>query len=86
MDRYGFPRTSAKILKRVHGFQTGDLVQAIVPSGKYAGKHEGRVVVRAKGTFKIGKIDGIAWRFCRLIQRVDGYEYKKGEQALSFAV
>jgi 5-methylcytosine-specific restriction endonuclease McrA len=34
MDKYGFPRTSAKQLKRVKGFQTGDMVKAIVSSGK----------------------------------------------------
>jgi len=28
MDKYGFPRTSAKAAKRVHGFQTGDMVRA----------------------------------------------------------
>ncbi len=75
MDQYGFPRTAAKASKRVYGFQTGDMVQAIVPSGKNAGTHNGRVAVRAKGSFRVGKTDGIAYRHCRLIQRVDGYDY-----------
>jgi 5-methylcytosine-specific restriction endonuclease McrA len=75
MDQYGFPRTTAKTAKRVNGFQTGDMVQAIVPTGKQAGTHNGRVVVRAKGSFRVGKTDGIAHRHCRLIQRVDGYNY-----------
>ncbi len=34
MDKYGFPRTRAKQAKRVQGFQTGDIVKAVVPSGK----------------------------------------------------
>ena len=75
MDKYGFPRTSAKAAKRVFGFQTGDLVKTIVPDGKRQGTHIGRVAVRAIGSFRVGKIDGIAHRHCQLIQRVDGYDY-----------
>lgn len=33
MDKYGFPRTSAKVSKSVRGFQTGDIVRAIVTEG-----------------------------------------------------
>jgi 5-methylcytosine-specific restriction endonuclease McrA len=75
MNRYGFPRTTAKTAKRVYGFQTGDMVQAVVPTGKQAGTHNGRVAVRATGNFCVGKTDGIAHRHCRLIQRVDGHDY-----------
>lgn len=75
-DKYGFPRTSAKAAKRVFGFQTGDLLKAIVPSGKNAGVHIGRVAVRTKGCFRVGKVDGIAHRHCHLLQRVDGYDYQ----------
>jgi 5-methylcytosine-specific restriction endonuclease McrA len=39
MDKYGFPRTSPKQSGRVKGFKTGDMVIAIVPTGKKAGKH-----------------------------------------------
>jgi hypothetical protein len=41
-----------------------------------AGVHVGRVRVRRSGSFRIGKIDGISWRHCRLLQRTDGYEYE----------
>jgi hypothetical protein len=75
MDRYGFPRTSPKQFKRVHGFQTGDLVKAVVPHGKKAGVHIGRVAVRSTGKFRVGQVDGIWWRRCQLVQRADGYEY-----------
>jgi len=34
MDRFGFPRTSAKAAREVKGFRTGDMVQSVVPSGK----------------------------------------------------
>jgi 5-methylcytosine-specific restriction endonuclease McrA len=75
MDKHGFPRTAARSIKRVHGFQTGDLVRAIVPTGKHAGTHVGRVAVRASGSFRVGTVDGIGYRHCRLLQRTDGYEY-----------
>ena len=34
MDRFGFPRTKAKGSKIVKGFQTGDIVKAVVTKGK----------------------------------------------------
>jgi 5-methylcytosine-specific restriction endonuclease McrA len=77
VDAFGFPRGKPKQAKRVHGFQTGDRVRALVPKGKYAGKHSGRVAVRMKGTFKVGNVDGINWRHCRLTQRIDGYDYSQ---------
>lgn len=75
MNRYGFPRTSAKGKGLVYGFRTGDLVRAVVPNGKQSGTHIGRVVVRARGSFGIDKADGISWRYCQLLQRADGYNY-----------
>lgn len=74
-DRYGFPRTSAKQAKRVHGFQTGDIVKAIVPFGKKKGVHIGRVAVRSCGSFNIGKVQGIGWKHCKSVHRSDGYDY-----------
>ncbi|HEX4202957.1 MAG TPA: hypothetical protein VHZ51_01900, partial [Ktedonobacteraceae bacterium] len=50
-DRYGFPRTSAKGARQVKGFQTGDIVKAIVPTGKKVGTYVGRVAVRSSGSF-----------------------------------
>ena len=32
-----------KTVKRVHGFQTGDMVKAAVPTGKYQGTHIDRL-------------------------------------------
>ena len=34
---------SLKTVKRVHGFQTGDMVKAAVPRGIYQGTHIGRL-------------------------------------------
>ena len=75
MDRFGFPRTKPKQFKRVHGFQTGDMVRAVVPSGKPAGVHVGTVAVRTSGRFRVGTVDGISWKYCRMRHRADGYSY-----------
>jgi 5-methylcytosine-specific restriction endonuclease McrA len=80
MDKHGFPRQGPKSReKTVRGFRTGDLVQAVVPKGKKAGKHTGRVAVRATGSFNVntnGKtVQGISWRHCRLLQRACGYAF-----------
>ncbi|RCV85709.1 HNH endonuclease, partial [Vreelandella rituensis] len=59
--------------------QTGDRVRAVVPSGKKAGTHTGRVAIRKTGSFNIqteqGAVQGISWRHCTLLQRGDGYGY-----------
>lgn len=79
MDRYGFPRTSAKGPRTVHGFRTGDLVRASVTTGTKVGTYTGRVAVRASGSFNIttagGTVQGLHHRFFRLLQRGDGYSY-----------
>jgi hypothetical protein len=75
VDAYGFPRGYRVRQKRVQGFQTGDLVRAEVPCGKQEGVYVGRVKVRRRGSFRIGKVDGISWRHCQLLQRADGYDY-----------
>lgn len=79
MDQYSFPRSAPKQYKRVQGFQTGDLVRAVVPGGKKTGTYLGKVAVRTSGSFNIatshGTAQGINHRFCRLIARADGYSY-----------
>jgi 5-methylcytosine-specific restriction endonuclease McrA len=82
LNRYGFPRAYLPRQKRYYGFTTGDLVRAIVPAGKHQGTHLARVAVRATGRFRVGSADGIAYRYCQLLQRADGYEYTKGVQAV----
>lgn len=82
----GFPRGYLMRQKQIHGFQTGDMVKAIVPAGKKAGVHVGRVAVRASGSFNIqtsqGVVQGIAHRHCKITQRNDGYGYStKGMQS-----
>jgi hypothetical protein len=77
VDASGFPRGKPKVAKRVHGFQSGDMVQAVVPDGKKKGRYVGTVSVRTTGSFKInGQVDGIGWRHCFLLHRLDGYSYE----------
>jgi len=77
-NKYGFPRTRAKSVKRVDGFQTGDLVRLIQPKGKYQGTHIGTVAVRANKTFDLknngNAISANAKNFT-LIQRTNGYAF-----------
>ena len=78
-NRFGFPRGYLTRQKRIHGFQTGDMVKALVTKGKKVGTYVGRVAVRASGSFNIqsseGLVQGISHRYCTLIQRSDGYGY-----------
>lgn len=74
LDRYGFPRGYRMRTKFVQGFQTGDLVKADVPKGKYAGQHAGRVAVRVSGSFNVGTKQGINHKHCTLVQRACGYQ------------
>jgi 5-methylcytosine-specific restriction endonuclease McrA len=79
LTRHGFPRVYLTRSKSAFGFQTGDLVRAVVTTGKKVGNYLGRVAIRAKGSFDIqsatGLVQGIHHRFCTLIQRADGYGY-----------
>ena len=84
MDSYGFPRTSAKTSKSVKGFQTGDIVKAIVPKGSKQGEYLGKVAVRSSGYFdiqiKTQVIQGIGYKYCNIVQRSDGYSYNYKER------
>ena len=83
-DKYGFPKRHVPRQKRFFGFRTGDLVKAVVPGGKYAGVHVGRVAIRATGRFNIttadGLIQGVSYRHCHIIQRADGYAYATSKE------
>lgn len=86
VDRFGFPRQGAKSSKKsIYGFQTGDIVKAVVPSGSKQGKYLGRVAVRSSGSFNITTqnktIQGIGYKHIQLLQRGDGYAYTIKETA-----
>lgn len=84
VDKYGFPRTSAKASKSVKGFQTGDIVKAVVTKGLKKGEYLGRVAVKSSGYFDIKTKNGLAqsigYKYCRLIQKNDGYSYNYKER------
>lgn len=74
-----------KAPKRIMGFQTGDIVAADVPKGKYAGHHVGRVMTRQSGNFDIrtgsGELVGANAKYCRILQYNNGYQYHYGKSA-----
>ncbi|TDD88517.1 HNH endonuclease [Actinomadura darangshiensis] len=78
-NQHGFPRLTRPRKKTFYTFATGDLVRAVVPTGKKAGTHTGRIAVRERGYFDIhtrhGRVAGIGHRHVRLLQRADGYAY-----------
>lgn len=78
-DKYGFPSRHVPRFKFVKGFQTGDIVKAVVTSGKKIGTYVGRVAVRSTGSFNIltaaGLVQGISYKYCSFLQKKDGYSY-----------
>ena len=70
----GFPIRHRRRQKQWFGFRSGDLVQAVIPSGKHAGTHVGRIAVRNRPSFKLNGFD-VHPKYLRLIQRADGYAY-----------
>ena len=93
VDKYGFPRTSAKASKTVKGFQTGDMVKVIVPKGSNKGEYFGKVAVRSNGKFDINDIktktktiQSVGYKYCHIIQRCDGYLYNYKESDFLSAI
>jgi 5-methylcytosine-specific restriction endonuclease McrA len=78
-DKYGFPSTYCAKNKIHFGFQTGDIVKAIVTKGKKIGTYVGRVATRATGSFNISDktslIQGVSYKYCKTIHKKDGYNY-----------
>jgi len=78
-DKFGFPIRHKSRVQVHKGFQTGDIVQAVVTSGKKIGAYVGRVLCRASGSFdiatKTGRVAGISHKYCKPIHKKDGYGY-----------
>jgi 5-methylcytosine-specific restriction endonuclease McrA len=87
LTKDGFPRGYLTESKKAFGYQTGDIVKAVVTTGKKVGTYIGRIAMRATGRFNIetedALIQGIHHRFCTLIQRADGYGYSWTKIALT---
>ena len=87
VDKHGFPRLNkinenvrkSALIKQVKGFQTGDIVRAVVTKGKKIGSYLGKVAVRSSGSFNIKTlvktVQGISHKYCICIHRKDGYVY-----------
>ena len=77
-DKYGFPIRHAPRKKFEKGFRTGDIVRAVIPNGKFAGVHVGRVAIRFGQNFQLGEVS-VHPRHLHAVHRADGYAYSLGE-------
>ena len=80
MNKFGFSRTRAKGSKKAFGFQTGDIVKAVVTKGKKIGNYLGKVAIRTTGNFNIttatAVVQGINYKYCKKVHSCDGYSYQ----------
>ena len=77
-DKYGFPKGHAPKAKSFQGFQTGDIVQAAIPKGKFAGNYEGRIAIRFRPSFRLNageKPFDVHPKYLTVVHQSDGYEY-----------
>ncbi|NES46952.1 MAG: HNH endonuclease, partial [Moorea sp. SIO2C4] len=78
-DKYGFPKAHASKAKFFRGFQTGDIVKADIPKGKYAGQYTGRIAIRYRPSFMLSlpnqRFD-VHPKYLQTIFKADGYEYQ----------
>jgi HNH endonuclease. len=83
LDKYGFPRGYLARQKYFFGFQTGDMVKAEIPKGKYKGIWYGEVACRKSGSFDIKDkecqriVQGVNYKYFSVVQHFDGYSYRK---------
>jgi 5-methylcytosine-specific restriction endonuclease McrA len=77
-NKFGFPKSHAPKAKFFRGFQTGDLVSASVPKGKFAGQYVGRIAIRFRPSFVLqlpNKKFDVHPKYLTLMHRNDGYNY-----------
>ena len=75
-DKYGFPRVHRTRNMGFMGFETGDIVKADIPKGKFAGRHVGRLsAVRQRPSFRVNGFD-VHPKYLKQIHRADGFEYR----------
>lgn len=88
-NKFGFPIRHRSRRRIMFGIRTGDLVVATVPRGKKSGRYEGRVMVRTSGSFDIstglGRISGVSYRHCHVVQHGDGYGYETNNGGGAFS-
>ncbi len=71
-DRFGFPTRHRGRATTFLGFATGDLVRARIPQGKHAGTHTGRITIRQRASFRLGRMN-VHPKYLTRVQRSDGY-------------
>ncbi|BCL81077.1 hypothetical protein ccbrp13_35420 [Ktedonobacteria bacterium brp13] len=75
-DAYGFPKQHKERKGSFLGYRTGDVVKAITPKGTF----QGRIAIRHRPSFRLGKRD-IHPKYMHRLHRADGYEYKQERSA-----
>ncbi|MBW4445483.1 MAG: HNH endonuclease [Spirirestis rafaelensis WJT71-NPBG6] len=78
-NKFGLPIRHRERKKFHFAFKTGDIVKAVVLCGKKIGVYVGRIATRSTGSFNIstnnGLVQGISYKYCKIIHRNDGYGY-----------
>ncbi len=77
-NQFGFPKSHAPKAKFFQGFQTGDLVLASIPKGKFAGQYAGRIAIRFRPSFVLQLPDkkfDVHPKYLNHVHRNDGYNY-----------
>jgi 5-methylcytosine-specific restriction endonuclease McrA len=72
-DTFGFPKQHKERKGSYLGYRTGDTVKAITPKGTF----QGRIAIRHRPSFRLGKVD-IHPKYMRRVHQADGYTYEKG--------
>jgi 5-methylcytosine-specific restriction endonuclease McrA len=70
-NTYGFPRQHKTRSKNFLGYRTGDIVHAVTTKGTF----QGRIAIRQRPSFRLGKVD-IHPKYMRRVHRADGYTYE----------
>ncbi|MCI0339331.1 MAG: RNA-guided endonuclease IscB [Acidobacteria bacterium] len=76
-DKYGFPKAHRTRNTSFMGYETGDIVKANIPKGKFAGRHVGRVTIRQRPSFTLNGFD-VHPKYLKRIHRSDGFAYSFG--------
>jgi len=84
VDKYGFPRSHRRsgnapngVKGRTYmGYKTGDIVLAVIPKGKNAGIHIGRIAIRHRPSFLLNGVGDVHPKYLTLLQKNDGYGYQ----------
>jgi 5-methylcytosine-specific restriction endonuclease McrA len=75
-DKHGFPKAHRTRKAVFMGFQTGDIVKADIPNGKFAGRHVGRLsAVRQRPSFTLNGFDAHP-KYLKRIHHSDGFNYQ----------